>query len=156
MLQSSHKFMASDHGSSGTKATFFSMRKFRMQKCGEMIRESFLFLQGPWPRGKSQVPHLTSTSVVLLWPRKGCGCSIPLVLFSKCSFQVTAAGLHVQEANQPKSSLERTTYLECPCGAEVALQLLLWRIPGLQASKCFSTPHLPLVTQNTFTDHIQE
>ncbi len=25
-------------------------RNFRMQKCGEMIMERFLFLQGPWPR----------------------------------------------------------------------------------------------------------
>jgi len=31
------------------------------------------------------------------------------MLFSKCSFQVTAAGLHVQEANQLKGPLERTT-----------------------------------------------
>jgi hypothetical protein len=56
---------------------------------------------------------------------------------------------HSSRSSRPGSKPAEGTarendYLKCACGAEVALQLLLWRIPGLQASKCFSTPHLPL------------
>lgn len=142
--------MANDHGSSGTKATFFSMRKFRMQKCGEMIRESFLLLQGALAAGQIPVPvpHSTSTPVLLLW-LKGCGWSIHLVLFSECSSSSRSSRCSRPESNTAERD-NRT------CGAEVALLIPLWRIPGLQAAKCFSTPHLPLVASNISPNHIQE
>jgi hypothetical protein len=84
MLQLSQKFIAKDYGSSGTE-TFSLMRKFRMQKCGEMRREG-LFSTGGLVAGQNPgVPFSESTSAVLLRPMKGCGRSITSVLFSKCS-----------------------------------------------------------------------
>jgi hypothetical protein len=77
------------------------------------------------------------------------------MLFAECHLQIQQQAFTSRKQTAEETTRENDS-LKCTCGAEAALQIPLWRIPGLQALNCYLTPHLPLVTPKGSQNHIQE